>query len=94
VPKYYVDFGKEYRIVTNASHPKEACVKCLRLYLEKDTYLTTESDTLTVPDKFRVSERGFPNFSHVNNDDYHEFSHEQISKLLNKGSGGNEPCLA
>lgn len=91
MPKYYVGFGPEFKLVTISKTPQDACLKTLRRFLEKDTSdpLSNMADTISTPDKFRVSEKGFPTFSHVNNDDYHEFSYGQISKMLgDKGSGG------
>ncbi len=90
MPKYYVNFGKEYKLTIVADSPREAAKKTLLRYLERDQSISTESNTLTVPDKFRVAERGYPHWNDVNNEDYREFSHSEISKLVDrdKGSGG------
>jgi hypothetical protein len=91
MPKYYVGFGKDFKLVATAKTPQDACLKTLRRFLEKDAQdpLSNVADTINTPDKFRVSEKGFPAFNHVNDEDYHEFSYGQISKMLgDKGSGG------
>lgn len=93
MPKFYVTFGKDYQLCIQAGDAKDAAGKTLRRYIQRNTLFDTnvsenESvvDNYTVPQKFRVSEKGFASW---NDNDAKEFSHSEISKLIDdSGMGG------
>lgn len=79
--KYYVDFGGAYSLIILAKDAKDACVKTLKRYLEKQNDGTETVSTLEVPEKFKVNQKGF-NWSSAG--DSQEFSFDEIDKALNR----------
>lgn len=92
MPKYYVTFGKDYKLCVQAGDAKDAAGKTLRRYIQRNTLFDTNTDenasvvdTYTVPQKFRVSEKGFASY---NDENAKEFSHSEITKLIDDGGMG------
>lgn len=71
--KHYVTFG-EFQFVTVAKNPTDACVKAFKSYLEKDN-----GDTLSLPPRFRVSNRGFERHH-----DDHEIRTAKVTSILDQ----------
>jgi hypothetical protein len=79
--KYYVKVG-DYRLVVSAQSKKEACVKTLRRFLDRDSSMGSETDTITAPSKVFVSEQGFG--YHKDNDEDESFDYLKVSGWLDQ----------
>ncbi len=77
--KYYVNFDGQFLFCCLAKDEEQACVKALKAFNNKDHCGSSEFNTMTLPNRFIVNERGYE----AHNEDK-IYSVTKIEELLRK----------